>query len=41
MEVKPFKAFRYDETVVGNVGDCTAPPYDVISPAQQEELYQK
>ncbi|MHC4363409.1 MAG: DUF1015 domain-containing protein [Planctomycetota bacterium] len=41
MEVKPFKAFRYDETVVGNVGDCTAPPYDVISPAQQEELHRK
>jgi uncharacterized protein (DUF1015 family) len=41
MEIKPFKAFRYDETVVGNVGDCTAPPYDVISPAQQEELYKK
>jgi uncharacterized protein (DUF1015 family) len=26
---------------VGDAGDCIAPPYDVISDAQQEELYQK
>jgi uncharacterized protein (DUF1015 family) len=41
MEVKPFKAFRFDEEVVGDVGKCTAPPYDVISPDQQARLYQK
>jgi uncharacterized protein (DUF1015 family) len=41
MEVKPFKAFRFDETVVGDVGSCIAPPYDVISPAQQQQLYEK
>ncbi len=41
MEVKPFKAFRYDSTVVGDVGGCISPPYDVISPAQQEQLYEK
>ena len=41
MEVKPFKAFRFDAGVVGDVGSCIAPPYDVISPAQQEQLYQK
>ena len=41
MEVKPFKAFRFDEKVVGDVGSCIAPPYDVISPAQQELLYDK
>jgi uncharacterized protein (DUF1015 family) len=40
MEVKPFKAFRFNEKVVGNVGSCIAPPYDVIGPAQQQ-LYQK
>ncbi|UCE98714.1 MAG: DUF1015 domain-containing protein [Planctomycetota bacterium] len=39
MEVKPFKAFRFDENEVGNVGNCIAPPYDVISPEQQEQLY--
>ncbi len=41
MEVKPFKAFRYDEAVVGTVGNCIAPPYDVISPDQQQQLYEK
>jgi len=41
MEVKPFKAFRFDEDKVGSVGNCIAPPYDVISPDQQEHLYNK
>jgi len=35
MEVKPFKAFRFDPGVVGDVGSCIAPPYDCLSPAQQ------
>ncbi|MHC4640419.1 MAG: DUF1015 domain-containing protein [Planctomycetota bacterium] len=41
MEVRPFKAFRYTSDVVGDVGSCISPPYDVISPAQQEQLYKK
>jgi uncharacterized protein (DUF1015 family) len=41
MEVKPFKAFRFDAAVVGNVGSCISPPYDVISPSQQQTLYEK
>ena len=41
MEVRPFKAFRFDEQAVGDVGNCIAPPYDVISPAQQQRLYEK
>jgi len=41
MEIKPFKAFRFDEAIVGDVGSCVAPPYDVISPDQQQQLYQK
>ena len=41
METKPFKAFRFDSGVVGDVGRCIAPPYDVISPAQQQLLYEK
>ncbi len=41
MQVKPFKAFRFNEAVVGDVGSCIAPPYDVISPAQQRQLYEK
>ena len=41
MQIKPFKAFRFDESVVGDVGSCIAPPYDVISPSQQGQLYKK
>lgn len=41
MEVKPFKALRYDGRVVGDVGNCIAPPYDVINATQQEQLYKK
>jgi uncharacterized protein (DUF1015 family) len=41
MEVKPFKAFRYDPKVVGDVGRCIAPPYDVISDDEQERLHRR
>jgi uncharacterized protein (DUF1015 family) len=41
MQIKPFRAFRFDEAVVGDVGKCIAPPYDVISDEQREQLYQK
>ncbi len=41
MEIKPFKAFRFDAGVVGDVGSCIAPPYDCLSPAQQQQLYKK
>jgi len=41
MEIKPFKAFRFNKAVVGDVCKCIAPPYDVISPAQQSQLYKK
>ncbi|MGA1978964.1 MAG: DUF1015 domain-containing protein [Sedimentisphaerales bacterium] len=41
MKLKPFKAFRFDAGVVGNVGSCISPPYDVISPSQQQMLYEK
>jgi len=41
MQIKPFKAYRFDKEVVGDVGSCIAPPYDVINPSQQEQLYKK
>jgi uncharacterized protein (DUF1015 family) len=41
MEVKPFKAFRFDPRVVGDVGKCIAPPYDVIGDSEREELYRR
>ena len=41
MEIKPFKAYRFNEAVVKDVGECIAPPYDIINPEQREHLYEK
>ncbi len=41
MEIKAFRAFRFNPDVVGDVGACVAPPYDVIGAAQQVMLYQQ
>jgi uncharacterized protein (DUF1015 family) len=41
MEIKPFKGFRFDPNVAGDVGNCIAPPFDVIGPAEQQQLYEK
>ena len=41
IEVKPFHGLLYDTKVTGPLAEVTAPPYDVISPALQESLYQK
>jgi uncharacterized protein (DUF1015 family) len=37
--VRPLAGFRYDPARVGDVGQVLAPPYDVITPAEQAELY--
>ena len=36
--VKPFRALRYDPAVAGPLETLVAPPYDVISEEQREEL---
>ena len=36
--VKPFRALRYDESVAGPLETLVAPPYDVITDEQREEL---
>ena len=36
--VKPFRALRYDEAMAGPLETLVAPPYDVISDEQREEL---
>jgi uncharacterized protein (DUF1015 family) len=41
MEIKPFKALRFDSSVVGDVGNCIAPPYDVIDAEMQKNLYNR
>ena len=38
-DVHPFRAVRYDVARVGTLSDVVAPPYDVIDPALQDQLY--
>ena len=40
-DVHPFRGWRYDLGQVGDLSDVTAPPYDVISPEQQRNLYDR
>ena len=41
MEIRPFKAYRFDGSVVGDIGNCIAPPYDVIDAEMQQRLYER
>ncbi len=41
MDIIPFRGYRYNTEVVGDPGRCIAPPYDVIDPEQQSELYDR
>ncbi|AQQ08701.1 hypothetical protein L21SP3_00490 [Sedimentisphaera cyanobacteriorum] len=41
MEIKAFKAYRFNPEIVGTAGDCIAPPYDVIKEQLQEALYKQ
>jgi uncharacterized protein (DUF1015 family) len=38
-DIRPFRGVRYDMAQVGALSDVVAPPYDVIDPALQEQLY--
>ncbi len=40
-EIQAFQALRYDLGHVGALADVIAPPYDVISPEEQDALYKK
>ena len=39
--VKPFYGLRYDTKKVGSLESVTAPPYDIISPEEQDALYNR
>lgn len=39
--IQPFQGLRYNLAQVGSLSDVVAPPYDVISPEEQDELYAK
>jgi uncharacterized protein (DUF1015 family) len=38
VRVVPFKAFRYDEAKVGEIGNVVTPPYDIIKGLMVDEL---
>lgn len=40
-DIKPFRGLLYDVGRFGGLEDVTAPPYDVISPELQDELYSR
>jgi len=40
-DVVPFKGYRYNQDLIENMADVTAPPYDVISPQEQADLYRR
>jgi uncharacterized protein (DUF1015 family) len=40
-EVRPFRGVRYKEGLAGELADIICPPYDVITPRLQQELYHR
>lgn len=40
-EIHAFRGLRYDLGHVGSLSDVIAPPYDVIGPELQEQLYKR
>jgi len=40
-EIVPFRGVLYNPAKVGDLGKVMAPPYDVISPKKQDELYER
>lgn len=39
--IAPFEGVLYNQVKAGDIADLICPPYDIISPAQQQELYRK
>ncbi len=40
-EIIPFRGILYNQEKIEDLSDVVAPPYDVISPGEQQQLYQK
>jgi uncharacterized protein (DUF1015 family) len=40
-QISPFAAIRYNLDHVGSISDVVAPPYDVIDPELQDQLYKR
>ncbi len=40
-KIRPFKAVRYNKSLIKDLSRVIAPPYDIIPPKLQDELYRK
>ena len=40
-KIIPFRGIVYNQAKAGAIADLVCPPYDIISPADQQELYRK
>jgi uncharacterized protein (DUF1015 family) len=40
-EICPFRGVRYNQELAKDLADVICPPYDIISPQQQQELYRR
>ena len=40
-KITPFQGFLYNQVKAGSIDKLVCPPYDIISPTEQQELYRK
>src|SRR5450759_5311926 len=40
-KIAPFRGILYNQIKAGKIDELICPPYDIISPAEQQELYRK
>ena len=40
-KIAPFRGILYNQEKAGKISELVCPPYDIISPAEQQELYRK
>ena len=40
-EIRPFRGVRYNPQIITDLSTVICPPYDIISPQMQQELYQR
>ena len=38
-DIRPFRGLRYNQSLINNLAEVICPPYDIISPQQQQGLY--
>lgn len=40
-EIRPFRGVHYSSSLLKDLAKVICPPYDIISPQMQQELYQR